>query len=243
MEENFNTPGSNFQEQIFDWNPRTSVLGSCYVVDASTTLLSGFHYCATSQAGKLLSGILLRSSEGLFLISLNSQEPSGIPEVPSGSKPPPQSPPIKFATALAAENFWPERTRLEFGGEEAAQTITGECERLFCDTLCAIFLGERNLALQQSLVMGAISKKKKLNSTEQQRGGIQNWVQVWDYSADAIYRGFVAGSDEQKGFFVFFENNAPGQGLKSGLVSPSPLPFTNMYQRTPHRIPTNWSEG
>jgi hypothetical protein len=109
--------------------------------------------------------------------------------------------------------------------------------------LCAIFLGERNLALQQSLVMGAINKKNKLNSTEQQRGGIRNWVQVWDYSADAIYRGFVAGNEEQKGFFVFFENHAPGQGLKSGLVSPSTLPFTNMYRRTPHRIPTNWSEG
>lgn len=184
-----------------------------------------------------MNRILGSLQDELFLISIQLQEPSGIPEVPSGPKPPSRSPPTKLEIAFAAENISPERTRAEFGREEAAQTITGECERLFCDTLCAIFLGERNLALQQSLVMGAI-KKTKWNPTEQQRGGIQNWVEVWDYSADAIYRGFVANSDKHKILFVFFENHARGQGLKSGLAFPSHLALLQYVVKE-----TNWSKG
>jgi len=177
-----------------------------------------------------LAAVILSTPPQLFwavsITALRARpKPSGIPEVPSGSKLPPRSPPVNLAAAFTAENFLPDSTRLEFGREEAAQTITGECERLFCDTLCAIFLGERNLALQQSLVMGAVNKKPKLNPSQHQRGGIRNWVEVWDYSADTIYRGFVASSDEQKSFFVFFENHVPGQGLKSGLVFSPPCPF------------------
>jgi len=36
----------------------------------------------------------------------------------------------------------------------AAYTITEECERLFCETLKAVFLGEGNVACQDSLGMG-----------------------------------------------------------------------------------------
>jgi len=36
----------------------------------------------------------------------------------------------------------------------AAYTITEECERLFCETLRAVFLGERSSAAQDSLVTG-----------------------------------------------------------------------------------------
>jgi len=91
------------------------------------------------------------------------------------------------------------------------------------------FLGERNLALQQSLVMGAINKNPKLSPSQHQRGGIRNWVEVWDYSADTIYRGFVASSDEQKSFFVFFENHVPDQGLKSGLMALFELAGTSAF--------------
>jgi hypothetical protein len=39
---------------------------------------------------------------------------------------------------------------------------------------------------------------------------------VWDYSGDAIYRGFVAGEDDERTLFVFLEDGTIGQGLKSG---------------------------
>jgi len=77
--------------------------------------------------------------------------------------------------------------------------------------------------------MGAINKKTKLNLNERHRGGIKNWVEVSDYSADAIYRGFVAGSDQRQTFFVFFENHAPGQGLKSGLMALFELAGTSAF--------------
>lgn len=63
-----------------------------------------------------------------------------MPEVSSGIPSPPLSPPLGKARR---------------GG--AAYTITGECERLFCDTLRAVFLGE-GIQRADSLVMGVHSK-------------------------------------------------------------------------------------
>lgn len=48
---------------------------------------------------------------------------------------------------------------------------------------------------------------------------VQRWIEVWDYSGDAIYRGFVADANGERALFVFFEDSALGHGLKSGLVS------------------------
>lgn len=47
----------------------------------------------------------------------------------------------------------PLRARSRSG--DAAYHITGECERLFCETLKAVFLVERDADLENSLVMGA----------------------------------------------------------------------------------------
>ncbi|KAK2740266.1 hypothetical protein FQN55_008992, partial [Onygenales sp. PD_40] len=142
--------------------------------------------------------------------------PSGIPEVPSGTNPPSASPPPVVSATAAADRFLSPRTRLEPGGE-AVQTITEECERLFCDILWAVFLGERHTALQQSLVIGAIPKN--INLCETTCGRIRNWIEVWDYSADTIYRGFVAADGARRILFVFFENHVASQGLKSGLMA------------------------
>ncbi|KAF2102023.1 hypothetical protein NA57DRAFT_53957 [Rhizodiscina lignyota] len=59
---------------------------------------------------------------------------------------PPQSPPLAAYTS-ATEN--PSRRR-----RGAAHTVAEECERLFCETLTAVFLGEGDLAVQDSLVTG-----------------------------------------------------------------------------------------
>jgi hypothetical protein len=48
-------------------------------------------------------------------------------------------------------------------------------------------------------------------------GHIQRWIEVWDYSGDAIYRGFVAEHHQERTLFVFFEDSAL-DGLKSGYV-------------------------
>lgn len=65
---------------------------------------------------------------------------------------PPLSPPLAARQTSAAKSSPSRGTRARRGG--AAQTITGECERLFCETLRTVFLGEGNLVRQDSLVTG-----------------------------------------------------------------------------------------
>jgi hypothetical protein len=57
-----------------------------------------------------------------------------------------------------------------------------------------------------------------------QHDRIQRWIEVWDYSGDAIYRGFVAEHNKKRTLFVFFEDRALEHGLKSGYVHPLVFP-------------------
>ncbi|OJD22606.1 hypothetical protein ACJ73_06049 [Blastomyces percursus] len=197
------------RQQVFEWNPQTKVLASCYSVNTRTAGLNSFHYCTT--------------------------EPSGIPEVPTGHKFPSISPPaIASATAATAvaDQFRSLQKAPGCDGE-AVQTITEECERLFCDTLWAVFLGERQLAQQQSLVVGAARNNNNNTNHNNNKiinvsvmpmkpvsSRIQNFIEVWDYAGDTIYRGFVAADGNQRTLFVFFDRHTcSGQGFKSGLMA------------------------
>lgn len=98
-------------------------------------------------------------------------------------------------------------------------TIPEECERLFCDTLSATFLGEGTGAEQESLGTGAFQNINIQSNTNNLGFGydrIQKWVEVWDYTGDAIYRGFVTDINGERTLFVFFEDGALDHGLKSG---------------------------
>lgn len=102
---------------------------------------------------------------------------------------------------------------------EAAQTITEECERLFCDTLSAMFLGERNRGRRRSLVAGAYHQDFRPDSVKENYQRIESWVELWDYASDAIYRGFVVDDNNGKTLFVFFEDRTSDHGIKTGLLS------------------------
>ncbi|KAJ5234470.1 uncharacterized protein N7469_003638 [Penicillium citrinum] len=142
-------------------------------------------------------------------------EHSGVPEVPSGSKSSIKSPlPERSA---AAEHRWSGNHRSEYKGE-AMHTIPEECERLFCDTLSATFLGEGTGAEQESLGTGAFQSIQP-NHFGLGYDRIQKWVEVWDYTGDAIYRGFVTDMNGERTLFVFFEDGALDHGLKSGLIA------------------------
>ncbi|OGE52636.1 hypothetical protein PENARI_c009G06182 [Penicillium arizonense] len=142
-------------------------------------------------------------------------EYSGIPEVPSGSKSALLSPPLDIP-ASSAERTWPGNGWPEFRGE-ATHTIPEECERLFCDKLSTTFLGEGSFVRQESLGMDVFQNIP--NQIGQGHDRIQRWIEVWDYSGDAIYRGFVAENNGERTLFVFFEDRALDQGLKSGLIA------------------------
>ncbi|KAJ5214799.1 hypothetical protein N7468_010478 [Penicillium chermesinum] len=121
------------------------------------------------------------------------------------------SPPLDIPAASAERN-WPGITQPEHKGE-ATHTIPEECERLFCDRLSAIFLGERIGARQESLGMGVFQDIEP-NQLGSKHDRIQRWIEVWDYTGDAIYRGFVAELEGERTLFVFLEDEALSHGLK-----------------------------
>lgn len=62
----------------------------------------------------------------------------------------------------------------------------------------------------------------------QEKKQIQQWVEVWDYTSDAIYRGFVKDVNGERTLFVFFEDGALGNGLKSGYAILCALFFSHL---------------
>lgn len=68
---------------------------------------------------------------------------------------------------------------------------------------------------QESLGMGTFQDIEP-NRIGPGHNRVQRWIEVWDYTGDAIYRGFVADTNGERALFVFFEDSALGHGLKSG---------------------------
>lgn len=161
--------------------------------------------------------------------------------ISQGIPSPPQSPPLaaRHMSATVKNTNGPARR----GG--AAYTITGECERLFCETLRAVFLGEGNLARQDSLVLGVQKHEeeeflsdvndygvdvRRYNSGRimdspspeavgavPQNGMIGQWVEIWDYVGGNKFRGFVADDKTgERAMFVFFDQSVVGGDLKAG---------------------------
>ncbi|KAF7719179.1 Uncharacterized protein PECH_001819 [Penicillium ucsense] len=159
--------------------------------------------------------------------SSSGNEHSGIPEVPSGSKISTPRPPLEYAASSGTLSWTGTNGPESYAKGEAAYTIPEECERLFCDTLATTFLGERIDVGQESLGMGTFqqtqaSQHHRPASYYRQRPShrsIEKWIEVWDYSGDAIYRGFVTGEGDERTLFVFLEDGTIGQGLKSGLIA------------------------
>ncbi|KAH6838358.1 ornithine decarboxylase antizyme-domain-containing protein [Chaetomium sp. MPI-CAGE-AT-0009] len=84
--------------------------------------------------------------------------PSGIPEVPSTGLPsPPSSPPLAALTSTNQLALTPKARSSSARGHSVGRhgsgtttDTTSKCERFFCETLRAMLLGERNVALQGS---------------------------------------------------------------------------------------------
>jgi len=121
--------------------------------------------------------------------------------------------------------------------EGPAYTIAEECERLFCGTLKAVFLGEGNLVLKDSLAMGAQNNHdgtKNIASNTydysplvtppgdestaiiEENGLVEKWVEMWDYSGGVRFRGFVAVKEDKRTLFIFFDDNVRTHDLKPG---------------------------
>lgn len=172
------------------------------------------------------------------------ESPTSTDNPSQGIPSPPLSPPLSAVTPVdtAKGSAGPPRSLSKARRGGAAYTITGECERLFCETLQAIFLGEGKLAMQDSLVMGVRNNLERLQGREygydsghsvqqpvlplhlspapdgftEPRGLVKQWVEVWDYAGGAHFRGFVASDEDERALFVFFDNGVIGNDLKPG---------------------------
>ncbi|KAI5271355.1 hypothetical protein E4T47_05328 [Aureobasidium subglaciale] len=125
------------------------------------------------------------------------------------------------------------KARSRSGG--AAYTITEECERLFCETLDTVFLGEGNTVAQDSLVMGARYNNKTSNVRSAPlpspspsadsaidmavpTTAVREWVEIWEYAAGLRFRGFVSDKNGISTLFVFFDKSVIGPDLKNGCA-------------------------
>ncbi|KAF7889547.1 uncharacterized protein EAF02_001962 [Botrytis sinoallii] len=185
---------------------QANVLASCYIVDSSARL-SGFHYSTTGAGG-------------------------GIPEVRSGSISPPSSPPLAALTSAnefaLINHSMKNRGRTTSRKEGAAYAIREECERLFCENMKTIFLGEEESASSDSNVMGAdtySSLDDDVDTHDNYFGVVKSghaidaWVEIWDYTGGCSFRGFVGGNGDEKTLFAFFDNSVIGRDLKQGLMA------------------------
>jgi len=110
--------------------------------------------------------------------------------------------------------------------EGAAYTIREECERLFCETMKTVFLGEREMVESGSKVMGANAYSPPDEGVDayyyldnQKASRVSSWLEVWDYIGGCSFRGFVAGTGEEKCLFAFFSSAVVGRDLKQGLMA------------------------
>ncbi|EPE28580.1 Acyl-CoA N-acyltransferases (Nat) [Glarea lozoyensis ATCC 20868] len=175
---------------------------------------------------------------------------SGIPEVISGLPSPPSSPPL--AALTSANEFAliskPKKSRdndhngsgmksSRRGG--ASYSIREECERLFCETMKDVFLGEEGLSSSNgSIVMDTIintdtrstppvetresygiSHQRSRKASNFQGQEIDAWIEIWDYAGGCSFRGFVGGNGENKSLFAFFDSSVIGRDLKQGLMA------------------------
>ncbi|KAJ4421454.1 hypothetical protein N0V82_003718 [Gnomoniopsis sp. IMI 355080] len=178
---NSNYSSSNHGENIAR---QANVLASCYIVDAAASL-KGFHYCTT------LAG------------------PSGIPEVPiSGLPSPPSSPPLAAITSSNELALTPKPKRYTNGNgsSSASRTRRGgatlrireECERLFCETMRAVFQGERNSVNHVSGLAGVYQHHQSPNRIHNQQQDDESDISSTTSSIDSGYFGSYTGDSQHR---------------------------------------------
>ncbi|CZT41324.1 related to ornithine decarboxylase antizyme [Rhynchosporium secalis] len=163
---------------------------------------------------------------------------SGIPEVgSSGMLSPPSSPPLAALTSanelalVSKNNSNPKREtdgRRKSRKEGAAFLIREECERLFCETMKVVFLGDAGKTTNNgSIAIGANAHSPPDESVnvyndyfvKRPSQALDAWVEIWDYAGGCSFRAFVGGDGDKKSLFAFFDSAVVGRDLKQGLMA------------------------
>ncbi|KIW05442.1 uncharacterized protein PV09_03331 [Verruconis gallopava] len=165
----------------------------------------------------------------------------GIPEVHSGTSSPDRSPPLT-ATVVNVKHSGSKNVCAKREG--AAFTIAEECERLFCETLKTIFLGDGGMVSQDSLAMGTHSdswfdQTNIISNLAVQpvptnispysaalapvyassRRSLTDWLEMYDYVGGSRFRGCIVEGVKGRSMFIFFEASILDSDLKPGLMA------------------------
>ena len=106
--------------------------------------------------------------------------------------------------------------------EGAAYTIREECERLFCETMKTVFLREKDSVDSGSYDLDAQAQSPPLSSgdvhsnyfDQDQKSMVTEWCELWDYAGGNSFRGFVAGTGDERCLFTFFDPSLVTRDLK-----------------------------
>ncbi|KAK5659935.1 hypothetical protein OQA88_13400 [Cercophora sp. LCS_1] len=112
-------------------NRKADILASCYLVDQAAASLRGLHYCTTGAAGAECPPLAAITSTNQLALTPKARKSSTRDAHGTGRR----------------------------GG--AALRIREECERFFCETLRAMFLGERNSAARLSRLTSAYQQQQQ----------------------------------------------------------------------------------
>ncbi|KAL2757932.1 hypothetical protein ACRALDRAFT_207163 [Sodiomyces alcalophilus JCM 7366] len=240
MKHTRNQSSSNYGEVIVR---QANVLASCYIVDTVGTL-KGLHYCTTGAAGKdvlLMFVLLFLCKQGQS--GIPEVPSSGVPSPPSS--PPLAALTSSNQLALLPKTGSSGSKRREIPGKRIAQrggaalSIREECERFFCERMSAVFHGEMSTESTGPGLMGAYTLQTPPTDNDRPLsrhfGGSRDgratdrhgdhgvpvssviaWLEIWDFSAGASFRAFLADDGHDKTMFVFFDGNIVDADLKKG---------------------------
>jgi len=60
---------------------------------------------------------------------------------------------------------------------------------------------------------------QKMKDMGLRRGRVDQWIEVWDYNGENVFRAFIAGDHDQRTLFTFFDANSVEKDLKTGLMA------------------------
>lgn len=140
------------------------------------------------------------------------------PQLPYHSLPNEQS--IKLRPGQHDYKFGKKKIR----GKGAAHVIREECERLFCETMRVVFLGEEGRYTDNGsydmIASKPVSGKNTLYTHEKRQcTKVGAYFEMWDYVGGSSFRGFVGGHGNKQGLFIFFEKSIIHKDLKRGLMA------------------------
>jgi len=86
-----------------------------------------------------------------------------------------------------------------------------------------VFLGERDSVASGSYDLGASACSPPDEGLDAQcyyeNQQISSWVELWDYAGGCSFRGFVAGTGDERCLFTFFDPSVVTRDLKQALMA------------------------